>query len=135
MGKNELKLNKNGKTGTLIIGDKIKVKCRLEYDWDDDFNEDIWEVYTYAKGSYYFTFDKKRVFNMWADYPYKLTKKQIKIFDKATNGFWHKFFRNRFYSKKQNTDRNKIIKKNSSKSSKCSAKKSIKKSKNKKGCL
>ena len=33
-------------------------------------------------GEFVFTFDKKNLFNMFADYPHKLTSEQKEIFDK-----------------------------------------------------
>ena len=45
-------------------------------------------------GEFVFTFDKKTYFNMFADYPYKLTEEQKKIFDKE-NPFWADFFSDR----------------------------------------
>ncbi len=33
-------------------------------------------------GPMYFSFDKKRIFNFWPDYPDKLTTEQIKLFNK-----------------------------------------------------
>lgn len=34
------------------------------------------------KGQFLFSFDKKTVFNLFRDYPHKLTKEQKEIFDK-----------------------------------------------------
>lgn len=45
-------------------------------------------------GEWIFSFDKKTEFNMFADYPYKLTEKQRAIFDKE-NPEWAEFFSDR----------------------------------------
>ena len=55
----------------------------------------IWWVDTSEKdGEFVFTFDKKTYFNMFADYPHKLTAEQKKIFDEE-NPFWADFFSDR----------------------------------------
>lgn len=41
-----------------------------------------------------FSFDKKQRFNLYADYPHALTKKQKDIFDNE-NPFWTDFFSDR----------------------------------------
>lgn len=45
-------------------------------------------------GVYEFSFDKKIVFNLFQDYPYKLTPEQKQIFDEE-NPYWAKFFKGR----------------------------------------
>ena len=45
-------------------------------------------------GSFLFSFDKKKIFNLFEDYPNKLTKEQRKIFDKE-NPNWKEFFQDR----------------------------------------
>ena len=46
-------------------------------------------------GVFEFTFDNgQTVFNMFADYPYKLTPEQKAIFDKE-NPYWADFFKSR----------------------------------------
>lgn len=45
-------------------------------------------------GEWIFSFDKKTEFNMFADYPKKLTAKQREIFDRE-NPHWAEFFRDR----------------------------------------
>lgn len=42
-------------------------------------------------GEFLFSFDKKQVFNLFADYPDKLTPEQKEIFD-AENPYWVNFF-------------------------------------------
>lgn len=42
-------------------------------------------------GEWIFSFDKNKRFNMFADYPKKLTKEQKEIFDKE-NPYWANFF-------------------------------------------
>ena len=47
-----------------------------------------------SKGEFVFTFDGETFFNMFADYPHKLTAEQKEIFDRE-NPFWADFFRDR----------------------------------------
>lgn len=55
----------------------------------------IWWLYDpLVKGEWIFSFDKKHQFNMFADYPYNLSKEQKEIFDKE-NPFWKDFFSDR----------------------------------------
>lgn len=42
-------------------------------------------------GEWIFSFDKKKRFNMFADYPHKLSKEEKEIFDKE-NPYWAEFF-------------------------------------------
>lgn len=45
-------------------------------------------------GEYLFTFDKQTIFNLFRDYPYKLTDEEKRIFDKE-NPYWKYFFKDR----------------------------------------
>ena len=45
-------------------------------------------------GIWMFTFDKKKIFNMFQDYPEKLTSDEKQIFDKE-NPDWAEFFADR----------------------------------------
>lgn len=56
--------------------------------------DQIWWVDNDEIGVFLFSFDKKTVFNMFADYPHKLTKNQKALFDKE-NPYWAKFFAER----------------------------------------
>lgn len=54
--------------------------------WLDNSDEKV--------GEWIFSFDKVNTFNMFADYPYKLTPEQKEIFDKE-NPYWADFFKDR----------------------------------------
>lgn len=54
----------------------------------------IWWKDTDSVGEWLFSFDKKQVFNMFADYPHNLTPEQKKIFDEE-NPEWVDFFKDR----------------------------------------
>lgn len=47
-----------------------------------------------TKGVWEFSFDRETVFNMFADYPAKLTPEQKEIFDRE-NPYWANFFKDR----------------------------------------
>lgn len=47
-----------------------------------------------AKGVWLFSFDRETVFNLFEDYPYKLTQEQKAVFDKE-NPYWAEFFKDR----------------------------------------
>lgn len=58
-------------------------------------NDLIWWVdNTDQLGIWLFSFDKNKIFNMFADYPRKLTKEQKEIFDRE-NPYWADFFKDR----------------------------------------
>lgn len=47
-----------------------------------------------AKGEFVFSFDGEKTYNLFADYPYKLTDEEKEIFDKE-NPQWAEYFRDR----------------------------------------
>lgn len=47
-----------------------------------------------SKGEWVFSFDKKTIYNMHSDYPWKLTDEEKAIFDKE-NPFWADYFSDR----------------------------------------
>ena len=58
-------------------------------------SEKIWWVDNAdSVGVMEFSFDKKTIFNMFADYPHELTKEQVEMFDKE-NPYWADFFKDR----------------------------------------
>lgn len=55
----------------------------------------IWWVDNYGRvGEWIFTFDKKKYYNMFADYPHNLTADEVDIFDRE-NPWWADFFNDR----------------------------------------
>lgn len=58
-------------------------------------NDTIWWVDNLETvGEFLFSFDRKKIFNMFRDYPHELTKEQKRVFDKE-NPNWAKFFKGR----------------------------------------
>ena len=58
-------------------------------------NDTIWWVDNLETvGEFLFSFDQKKIFNMFRDYPHELTKEQKRVFDKE-NPNWAKFFKGR----------------------------------------
>lgn len=43
------------------------------------------------RGFFIFSFDKKKQYNLFADYPHNMTPEEVKVFDKE-NPFWADFF-------------------------------------------
>ena len=55
-------------------------------------NDKIWWIDNIDTiGEFLFSFDKKTIFNVFADYPHNLTAEQKEIFDKE-NPYWKDFF-------------------------------------------
>ena len=53
-----------------------------------------WKETPDTVGEWLFSFDKKTVFNLFSDYPHKLTPEQKELFDKE-NPYWAEFFEDR----------------------------------------
>lgn len=56
--------------------------------------DQIWWEEPDVIGEFLFTFDKKRIFNLFEEYPWALTKEQREIFDRE-NPHWKDFFKDR----------------------------------------
>lgn len=63
-------------------------------------SDKIWWINNDAIGVWEFSFDQKTIFNMFQDYPWKLTPEQKEIFDRE-NPFWADFFSDRSYHASQ----------------------------------
>ena len=77
---------------------KHKISQRV---WNVDLAEQI-------TGPVLFTFDRKKIYNWWSDYPQKLKPKEIEIFEED-NPFWAN------YSKKRKKEAQEILKKKNKK--------------------
>ncbi|MCI8285380.1 MAG: hypothetical protein HFE90_08990 [Firmicutes bacterium] len=66
------------------------------YEWykNNDTDKIWWKDNFDVIGEWVFSFDKKIEYNMFQDYPYKLTAEQKKIFDDE-NPEWADFFKDR----------------------------------------
>ena len=65
----------------------------MEYNFykENKNNKIFWVDNPNIIGEFLFSFDKRVVFNLFSDYPHKLTKEQKEIFDKE-NPYWADFF-------------------------------------------
>ncbi|MBM6821250.1 DUF7675 family protein [Fusobacterium mortiferum] len=63
--------------------------------YKENENDIIWWVNDLdTKGEFLFSFDKKKIYNLFADYPHNLSKEEKEIFDKE-NPYWAEFFSDR----------------------------------------
>jgi len=53
-----------------------------------------WKDTSECDGEWVFSFDKKKEFNLFRDYPHNLTEAEIRIFNKE-NPYWVDFFKDR----------------------------------------
>jgi hypothetical protein len=67
-----------------------------KYEWykNDPGDKIWWKDNPDIVGEWVFSFDKEVEFNMFRDYPYKLSAEQKKIFDEE-NPHWADFFKDR----------------------------------------
>lgn len=66
----------------------------LEF-YRNNVNDVVWWVNNADTiGEHLFTFDKQKIYNLFADYPHNLTPKEKAIFDKE-NPYWADFFADR----------------------------------------
>lgn len=63
----------------------MKKKNIMKFEWIEN-NDQIGEIN--------FTFDRKKIFNLFKDYPHNLTKEQKQLFDKE-NPYWAEFFKDK----------------------------------------
>jgi hypothetical protein len=55
----------------------------------------IWWVENFdTKGEHLFSFDKKKIYNLFLDYPHNLSKEEVETFNKE-NPYWRDFFSDR----------------------------------------
>lgn len=69
---------------------------RLNKFYKNNENDVIWwlDNADETKGEFVFSFDKKKLYNLFADYPHNLTREEKEIFDKE-NPYWKDFFNER----------------------------------------
>lgn len=80
-----------------MLENRRKEKVDLRNSWYKENESDkVWWLDNGQDetGLFIFSFDAKTPFNLYEDYPHKLTKEQKEIFDKE-NPFWADYFKGR----------------------------------------
>ena len=63
------------------------------YFYKQNDTDRIWWVDTVDNiGLYLFSFDRKKIYNLFSDYPHKLSAEEKRIFDEE-NPYWKAFFK------------------------------------------
>ena len=68
--------------------------------YKDNVTDKCWHVERKEQvvGPLEFTFDFKKIYNLWTDYPWKMSEKEVEIFNEE-QPFWRDFFSYRFDEK------------------------------------
>ena len=67
----------------------------MQYEFYKENDTDkFWWVRTPEIGLFLFSFDKKKMYNLYKDYPHALSKEEKTVFD-AENPFWVEYFSDR----------------------------------------
>ena len=75
-------------------------RTAIEFYKKNSPSDKVWWVSEYSDdgdlsvGPLLISFDKKKIFNLFQDYPHALTKEQKELFDKE-NPYWKNFFKDR----------------------------------------
>ena len=78
----------------LLEDKKEKINMLSDF-YKKNKNDKIWWINDLDSfGKHMFSFDKIKIFNLFADYPYNLTPEEKEIFDKE-NPYWKEFFKER----------------------------------------
>ena len=80
-----------------MLGDFYKENEGDAVWWVDKYDDDGYPVV----GEHLFSFDKKKIFNLFKDYPHELTNEQKEIFDRE-NPYWADFFKGKRKNKINN---------------------------------
>ena len=79
----------------VFVDDDIQQKSLLGDFYKKNKNDVIWWTDNLESvGEHLFSFDKKKIYNLFKDYPHNLTKEQVEIFDRE-NPYWSDFFADR----------------------------------------
>ena len=63
--------------------------------YKDSEDSKVWWIYKIGViGEFLFSFDKKKIYNIFLDYPHNMTEEEVKIFD-SENPFLRDFFSQR----------------------------------------
>lgn len=67
---------------------------RFDFYKNNDTDSIWWVDDTESMGEFRFSFDKRTVYSIFADYPHNLTVRQRELFDEE-NPYWAEFFKDR----------------------------------------
>ena len=67
---------------------------QYEFYKENDADKVWWVDHPEIVGKHLFSFDKKKVFNLFSDYPWALTDEERAVFDRE-NPYWNDFFADR----------------------------------------
>lgn len=72
----------------------MKEKRHWEFYKENPNDKIYWVDNTDIIGEHLFSFDKKKIYNLFIDYPHNLTEDELSIFNKE-NPYWDDFFKDR----------------------------------------
>lgn len=72
----------------------MEENSKINFYKNNDTDTIWWAENVNTIGQHEFSFDKIKIYNLFKDYPYKLTKEEKEIFDKE-NPYWAEFFKDR----------------------------------------
>lgn len=99
---------------SFVVSEKLKnlESNKFEFYKKNDVDKIWWVDNKEQVGEHLFSFDKKKIYNLFKDYPYELSNEEKEIFDKE-NPYWADFFKDR--KKIENNNPNSIKESNSDK--------------------